>query len=265
MQSRNTFSTHRALLAPTATLWACSLLLLGACNDDDARNRTFTYDFDANMENWEALFADYPAASADAGQAVIDQFYELQGRHAHLPEPLDSAEGAVELKGSNHSDDLQMFVKRELSGLRPNTDYRLELVATIATDAPSGCMGVGGAPGESVWIKAAAATSEPKRVKEGSADEPSETYWRLNLDVGEQSNDGTDGRVLDDFANSQDCEDTEFEYELKTVSTMDGEPLEARTDARGTLWVLFGTDSGFEGVTRLFIDSIVITAQRIDD
>lgn len=249
---RSSFLSRAILLACAAALAACS------DSDGDAR-RTYSYDFEADLQGWQALFADYPAGSSAQEQAAIDEFYELRARRASLPQPLTPASGAIELQGSNHSDDLKMLVKRKLAGLAPSADYELDVVATIATNAPRGCFGVGGSPGEGVWLKAGATNREPTRV---AAQSGNQSYWRLNIDLGDQSEGGAEGRVLDDFTNSQECDTATFEYERKTVSTIDGAPLEARTDASGSLWVVFGTDSGFEGLTRIYIDSIEIVAQR---
>jgi hypothetical protein len=235
------------------------IVMLSGCDDSDGpRRETFSFDFEADMQGWQPTFADYPAGASAEEQAAIDEFYELDAKHTRLPQPLNTMAGAIELKGSNHSDDLKMLVKRQLLGLSANVDYELDVVAIIASNAPQGCAGVGGAPGESVWIRAGTTSREPARVLSVIG---SSSYWRLNVDVGNQAGDGAEGRVLDDFANSQVCESATFAYELKTISSVDGVPLSARTDANGALWIVFGTDSGFEGVTRLFIESIEITAQ----
>jgi hypothetical protein len=33
---------------------------------------------------------------------------------------------------------------------------------------------------------------------------------------------------------------------------------EIRTDSRGSMWLLVGTDSGFEGLTGLYVESITV-------
>ncbi len=256
----NSINRHTVapILAKRAAILALALML-SACDDSDGpRRETFTFDFETDLQSWQPMFADYPAGADAQEQSAIDAFYELEAQHARLPQPLNTGAGAIELKGSNHSDDLKMLVKRKLEGLSANTDYALDVVAIIASDAPQGCAGVGGAPGESVWVKAGVTSREPARVLEVGGNR---SYWRLNVDMGHQGGDGAEGRVLDDFANSQSCASSTSAYELKTISSIGGAPLSARSDANGALWVVFGTDSGFEGVTRAFIDSIEITAQ----
>ena len=256
----NSINQHTVapILAKRAALLAFALML-SACDDSDGpRRETFSFDFETDMQGWQPMFADYPAGANAEEQLAIDAFYELQAQHSRLPQPLNTAAGAIELNGSNHSDDLKMLVKRKLEGLSANTDYALDIVAVLASNAPQGCAGVGGAPGESVWVKAGVTSREPARVLEVGGNR---SYWLLNVDMGNQERDGAEGRVLDDFANSQTCASPTSAYELKTISSINGAPLSTRSDANGALWVVFGTDSGFEGVTKAFIDSIEITAQ----
>jgi hypothetical protein len=250
--------TGPSTLVKSAAIIAAALML-SACDDSDGpRRETFSFDFETDMQGWQPMFADYPAGANAEEQAAIDAFYELQAQHARLPQPLNTAAGAIELNGSNHSDDLKMMVVRKLEGLSAHTDYVLDIIAILASNAPQGCAGVGGAPGESVWVKAGVTSREPARVLEVGGNR---SYWLLNVDMGNQEGDGAEGRVLDDFANSQNCASSTSAYELKTISSIGGPPLSARSDANGALWVVFGTDSGFEGVTRAFIESIEITAQ----
>ena len=250
--------TAPSTLAKRAVILAAALML-SACDDSDGpRSETFAFNFETDMQGWQPIFADYPAGANAQEQSAIDAFYELQAQHARLPQPLNTGAGAIELSGSNHSDDLKMLVKRKLEGLSANTDYVFDVVAVLASNAPQGCAGVGGAPGESVWVKAGLTSREPAHVLEAGGNR---SYWLLNVDMGNQERDGAEGRVLDDFANSQSCASSTSAYELKTISTIGGPQLSARSDANGALWVVFGTDSGFEGVTRAFIDSIEITAQ----
>jgi hypothetical protein len=56
------------------------------------------------------------------------------------------------ISGVNRSDDLFMYWKGQIVGLSPGTSYRASIEVEFATNVPSGCVGVGGSPGESVWI-----------------------------------------------------------------------------------------------------------------
>lgn len=71
------------------------------------------------------------------------QMYALQFSYSALPEELDAVSGNM-LSGSNRSDDLFMYVKRQLTtadGIEPDTLYRIYFEVEFATDAPAGAVG----------------------------------------------------------------------------------------------------------------------------
>lgn len=207
-----------------------------------SQKQYFKFDFANGLGGWEGGFADYPV-----GEEV---HYELKWGWQRMPKPLDGH--GLYLSGNNHSDDLFMFAKRRIEGLQPNTPYALGFNVTLATDTPTGCFGVGGAPGESVWVKAGASVIEPMPM------EMDDKYYRMNIDKGNQAQGGKDAMVLGNIANSNtDC--NKPVYELKSLSNSTA-PFEVHTDQSGGLWVLVGTDSGFESTTSLYYASIVIAA-----
>jgi hypothetical protein len=236
----------------------CALLLaavLAGCGGDGdlepIEPQVFLFTFDNDLEEWQPGFADYPIGAGPGGQQVIDEFFELASEHAFLPQPLDTADGAIRLSGNNHSDSLFMFLKRRISGLDPDATYQLELRVEIATNAPSGCFGVGGSPGESVFIKGGAVAIEPIRVADDMGDN-----WVMNIDKGDQGDGGVDAQVLGDFANSKDCDSGDFSYELKMLSNLEQAEFFVTTDPEGEAWVIVGTDSGHEGTTTIFYTEI---------
>lgn len=213
------------------------------CNDEQTNNsRTFRFQFDRDAEGWTGDFADYP------NEQNVETFYEFEFGHSPLPEPLNTTDGALRQSGTNRSDDLFMFIKRKATGLRANAIYRIDFEIEIATNAASGQVGVGGAPGESVFIKAGASTEEPTKFLNTS-----ENYFRMNIDKGNQSNDGEDMKNIGDFANGT----TQNLYVLKTLQTPSS--LEVRTNAQGELWLIIGTDSGFESTTTIFYNSVRVS------
>lgn len=54
----------------------------------------------------------------------------------------------------NRSDDLFMFLKKQLTDLKPLTSYKINFDIQLASNAISGGIGAGGAPGEGVGIGA---------------------------------------------------------------------------------------------------------------
>lgn len=212
---------------------------LAACDDhtgpDDGSVR-LAFDLNTGAQEWEAGFADYPVDG--------EEDHELESDHKALPAPLDPARKGIYISGNNHSDDLLMFLSRRVEDLEPGMRYRVLIEVQLATNAPQGCAGVGGAPGESVYVKAGASSAEPELVV-GEND-----HYELDVDLGEQAADGTAGIVLGNIANSNtDCLDPV--YEMKTLAS-GNKVLTADADEEGNLWLIVGTDSGHESTTSLW-------------
>lgn len=212
------------------------LLGLTACKDNTSSPITLSWEFTTGESGWVGGFADYPVGE--------ESRFELEFDFDTLPEPLNQNEGALRVSGRNLSDDLFMFVKKNITGLEPLTTYRATFIVEFASDVPDGLAGIGGSPGESVFIKAGAVDIEPQTI----VDE--DDYYRMNIDKGGQSQGGDAMVVIGDFSNDTD----EEIYTLKTVSN--DQYFEVRTDEKGTLWLIVGTDSGFEGATTIFYNAI---------
>lgn len=225
------------------------IVILAGCDGwptGTEQERSVEYTFHSGAEGWTAGFADYPVGD----EPILDLGFE----HRELPAPLDTTRGALFITGSNRSDDLFMYLKRPMDGLFRGGRYRVEISVEIASSEGSGCVGIGGAPGESVFVKAGATTVEPDRVVEDG-------YYRMNVDKGNQSVAGESTIVLGDIANgSEECHDGE--YRLKTLEKP-GQALEVVADAGGRIWLLVGTDSGYEGITKLYYTTIRAELRRI--
>lgn len=190
------------------------------------------YDFTKGHQGWVADFADYPVGE--------EAFYELTWGWENQ---------GLFLSGNNHSDDLFMFIKKKVENLTPNTEYWVTFDVIIETNIPAGMFGVGGSPGESVIVKAGAASVEPEKVDTGG-------YYRMNVDKGEQGEGGEHVVIIGDLANEAVDVDNP-QYSAKELDNLQ-QPLKAKTDAQGNLWLLFGTDSGFEATTKYYITKITV-------
>jgi len=224
-----------------------ALLLFSGCKDDvvnPIEPKEFTFDFNVNSEGWVGDFADYP------NDPNVEDFYKLEFSHSTLPSPLSSSEGALKQSGNNHSDDLFMFVKKKLTGLVPNTNYNIDIEIEFATNAASGGAGVGGAPGESVAIKAGSSPFEPFKVIDNS-----DNWYRMNIDKGNQQIGGNDMKKIGDFSNGTDL----YIYKLKTLKTIS--PINIKSNSNGEVWIIVGTDSGFEAITTIYYNSIKVIAK----
>jgi hypothetical protein len=204
------------------------------------------YDFMSGAQSWTAAFTDYPVGAES--QMQLTSGLQL------LPAPLDTTRTAYMLSGVNHSDDVFMYLRRSISSLRPNATYEVGYRVEFATNAPRGCAGIGGAPGESVVVKVGASTAEPVPVVVAGE-------YRLSVDKGEQHGEGTAAIVIGDVAsNSTSCNGAPY-----AVKVLDSAPrtVTAQTDANGRLWLFVGVESGFEGETRIYITRIIVTFERV--
>lgn len=222
-------------------LLAAAATVLAGCDafTSPSESRVVDTDFTAASGAWTPAFSDYSEGMEDG--------MELVAGRRELPDNVDrstvQADSAMYLAGSNHSDDLFMYLKRPLDGLEANTAYRIDYRVEIATAAPSDCVGIGGPPGEAVWVKGGAAPVEPER-------QPSDGY--LNVDKGNQSTGGPNAVVLGNIANQlSECTGRGV-YTRKVLRSPSAESLTVESDSDGRLWLFVGTESGFEGRTGLF-------------
>lgn len=218
--------------------------VLAACSGDDPM--TVTLDFRQSDQGWVGDFADYPVGE--------DAFYELVADYRALPEPLTSSGRGLFLSGNNHSDDLWMYYKGRVAGLSPDTSYRVRFDMEMATSVPNGCVGVGGAPGEDVTVKAGASEVEPNRTNIGG-------FWRMDVDKGQQANGGEDALVVGDVASSVPCGEAP-RWELKQLSSGSA-AVEVTSDRSGAVWLFLGTDSGFEATTSVYFTRLTPTFQAM--
>jgi len=211
-----------------------------------AQTIELNYDFHRGTLGWTAGFADY---SPNIGTG-----YELDAGLRFMPRKLTRVpKRGFYIQGHNRSADLFMFLKRRLTtedGIVAGQTYRIEYTITLASNAASGCAGIGGAPGESVFLKAGASPIEPITVLQ------SNNYLRMNVDKGNQSQSGAAASVAGNVANGILCEQASPYYPFASIQRSHQHPTNMTANAAGELWLLVGTDSGFEGLTRLYYQSI---------
>lgn len=198
-----------------------------------------TFDFNQNDGGFTPIFFDYP------NEQGVEEFYELRSGHEEVP--IAEAGKGLFLSGNNHSDDLFMGYYKDLSGLVPETEYQFTVRFQLATNVENDMIGIGGAPGESVFVKCGVASKEP----ENSLD--SLNHFCLNIDKGSQSTSGSDMIVVGNLAKEEI--NRPGEYEFNEIETK----VIARTDEAGTAYLVIGTDSGFEGVTSFYLDDISVS------
>ncbi|MGK6350796.1 hypothetical protein [Parapedobacter sp. DT-150] len=220
------------------------LFSLSCEKEEDGGNQPITIhsDFSDGKDGWQAGFSEYNGDDPE--------IYELVEDIAPLPPPLDGSRSAYRISGNNRSDDLFMYLTKRVQGLKPNTRYNGKFVILVASDARSGGVGAGGAPGESVGIGVGLTVDQPLSAPDEN------NFYRMNIDKIQQCcTDGSDMVVIGDIANGTE----EYVY---TMLERTGE-FSAVTDHQGILWLIVGTDSGYEGQTTLYYSSIEVVLEEI--
>jgi hypothetical protein len=225
------------------------LVFWSGCNNADQVVTVFSISFPFSDidQGWTGDFADYPEADSVT--------YGLYFNHDLLPENLlvtDTTRG-LHIAGNNGSDDLFMFIKKKISGLRPNATYELLFNVKVASNAPTGAAGVGGAPGESVYLKAGASIIEPRKELQAG-------MYRMNIDKGNQAAEGSDMINLGNIGVASNT--TVFTIITRTNNSSNS--FSATTNDAGELWLIVGTDSGFEGTTTLYYTQIDVLFNELN-
>lgn len=209
-----------------------------------AKFLNFGFDSQQAYAAWETGFSDYSELTDRA-------LFEFDVAHAELPPEVHLRRKALRITGHNRSDDLFMFLTRPIDGLRPNTRYRLAFELVLASNAPLTSVGIGGSPGASVYLKAGAVPFHPESIKDASG------YYQMNLDKGNQAVGGRDMIVIGNIATKR--EDEMYQLIGRNSASL---PFSAQTDDHGRLWVIVGTDSGYEGLTVLYYVAVNVFLYR---
>jgi len=131
-----------------------------------------------------------------------------------------------------------------LQGLPPNSEFDLTFELDIASAYPENSVGIGGSPGASVFVKAGAVPRPPLKIPVGN-------YFEIDIDKGNQSTGGTDMIVLGTLGTQGEL----GQYQLIKRQNASN-PMKVRSSTDGTIWLLVGIDSGFEGKTTIYFDRI---------
>lgn len=213
-----------------ATLPLLLCLTSGCLLDVDAPDFSVLTDFQfaESGTGWTAAAVDYPAAQ-EGDVAFV-------GDRRERPAESGSTDQALYLSGNNISDDLFMYWSRQFDGLFPEQLYSvtidLEYISNVSRDCTAGL-------GPSVWLKVAFSTVEPTRVLD------QDNWYRLNIDKGQQSQGSAAAVVLGDIRNNRAGCDSNAPYTLWARQSVP-EALTVRATPEGRVWIVVGTESGFE-------------------
>lgn len=218
---------------------AVASTLLAACGGSEPAQQApqISSTFSSSADGWKGSYADYHTETEPT-----DVVWETRA----LPAPLSG--NAYYTGGTNRSDDLFIYNKKKFGGYAPSTRYKLSFAIEIASNQSSGCVGVGGSPGESVYVVAGASPTEPKTVLTAG-------QYVVNLERGNQATPGAASQVLGNVANTvADCGPQVYQTKMLKSTA----PLAVKSDNNGDIWVFFGIDSGFEAKSTVFYKSITV-------
>ncbi len=207
----------------------------------EGQAQSFVFDFNIDNQQFSSGVSDYG----------VNQWEQIEYTYTNtnLRPPLDTFMHGQYISGINPSDDLFMFLKRHITGLQPNTKYEVTIEVEFASPYPTNAIGVGGAPGEGVTMKAGMTQIEPDTtiINKGGP------FVIMNIDKGNQSNPGTDMDTIGHVG----VNDTTTVWALKTNHNLN-HPFLFTTDNTGSGWLIVGTDSGFESKTELFYTKVTV-------
>jgi hypothetical protein len=227
---------------------ACLTLFMIACfEEQEATVFSYSYSFKIDDQGWTGDFADYPEGDSISYELVIKRDTIPTGTSTN------STTSGLLVSGNNGSDDLFMFIKKKITGLQPNTKYELMFNVRLSSKAPTGSFGIGGAPGESVYLKVGASLNEPKKELDAGS-------YRMNIDKGNQSTEGLDMINVGHVGVAA----TTTKYTTISRNNNSNNAFTIKTDSSGEIWVIVGTDSGYEGKTTLYYTQIEILINKAD-
>jgi hypothetical protein len=102
-----------------------------------------------------------------------------------------------------------------------------------------------------VYLKAGAAPVEPQPFLDAV-----DNRVRMNVDKGNQAVGGSAASLVGNVANGRPCEPGNEPFVSLRRQHVHMPPVTA--SAEGELWLLIGTDSGFEGTTTLYYQRIEV-------
>jgi hypothetical protein len=220
---------------------AALALALAGCNSGTDPEGTIILEADFNeASGWAADFVDV-AATQEADVNFV-------GKVQALPPNLPADRFGLYHAGTNISDDLFMYFKKQVIGVVPDQVYDASFEVSFASTAGAGC-DVGPS---SIWVKAGASQQQPSRRVDNSG------ILRLSVDKGQQQNDGASALNLGDIRNTTAGCTQGAPFAAKTV-TSGSRSIEVQATPDGSLWVFLGSESGFEIRHELYFLTLKVT------
>jgi hypothetical protein len=196
-----------------------------SCSDqsDELDIFSLTFDFNEGAGDWVADFTDYSYPETPQADTVYRWKY-------YYGDSIETPNGgkAILLSCNNVNGDIFMFLKTKVSGLRANSNYNLVYDISVATNANAG---------EGIILKAGGSDLEPKKIVENN-------YCTLNVDKGANLNSGESLISFGDVGKTQTTDSYSY---LDKNNANAYSPLIVKSNSKGEIWLIVGTDSLLEG------------------
>lgn len=201
------------------------IVAVSSCSDQSEELDIFslTFDFNEGAGDWVADFTDYSLPETPQGDTIYRWKY-------YYGDSIKTPNGgkAILLSCNNVNGDIFMFLKTKVSGLKPNSNYNLVYDISVATNANAG---------EGIILKAGGSDLEPKKIVENN-------YCTLNVDKGAHLN---SGESLISFGDVGKTQFTNLYSYLDKNNANAYSPLIVKSNSKGEIWLIVGTDSLLEG------------------
>jgi hypothetical protein len=272
-------------------------LLLGACDsgggdrggaaDELAEGKRFVFDFTGgDAMGFEAVFRDVfeapyreyerrKAEGLDLGPVapLPAPIGELEADSTHwlmhdgvFPMPDGIAGTGLLVQGTNRSDDMDMWIARELGaedGLEPDTTYTVAFERlALAGNAPLGAVGVGGAPDLAVDGNVTLTDPTELEIEDIHVRHP-DGVFAAGQPVALGGNAVCLARnTLLKVPGMEKCPLGRIPFALREFT----QPATMRitTDAEARFWVMVGGHSGFESFSAIYYAGVDVTVRRVD-
>lgn len=213
-----------------------------------------TYDFSESAQGFSIDTADHYVE-----HRLND---EITSEIADLPSPYEYRKGVM-FQWNNYSDDIKGFIKKKITGLNANSQFRINFNVDVLTFMSDACSGIGGSPGKSVKVKAALLVEEPvKSIESYNINNILHPYYVISIDDGQSG--GDDVVVLGHIGLPIPCDDIFFAnpvWEIKPLSY--DEDFLMTTNSNGEGWIYVSIDSGFEGRSTFYLTEVELSIQEL--
>jgi len=187
--------------------------------------------------------------------------FKIKSELAELPSPFEFRKGIL-YEWQNYSDDMKGYIKKKITGLNKDSQFQVDFRVDVLSSIPEGCVGIGGAPGESVVVAAALLLEEPEKIVETKSGGQFvfETY-RVYIDGRQETR--SDITEMGHIGLPIPCNDFTLNnpvWEIKSLTN--NSDFFVTTNSTGEAWVFVSIDSGFEGISTFYLTEIELSIQE---